>query len=259
MTRQRRAGIQRANALHVACACVCVCVCAQVAESRREASLASYVQDQLEYSKLWRLLEFGDKLDNLLQVCMTASLVGNSSFELLGWLVWRLLVAKWSQATLATRNTIDVSYTNTSTSLNITQHQHILHPTAMNVWLKDVRCAAWVVVASWAGLGDDWRRWVPGGSPHILMCVHTPLPCLAPLPQTHVHTWAPPVPASLPAGRPSCAFLRSAMCTHVSQPRALGSLLVPALKVVPAAAGCCCVVSGCQPTRGVLPEGLLSC
>ena len=40
----------------------------QVAESRREAALSSYVQDQLEYSKFWKLLEFGDKLDKLLQV-----------------------------------------------------------------------------------------------------------------------------------------------------------------------------------------------
>jgi len=41
----------------------------QVAESRRESSLSSYVQDQLEYSKLWKLLEFANKLDALLQVC----------------------------------------------------------------------------------------------------------------------------------------------------------------------------------------------
>lgn len=40
---------------------------AQVIESRREASLSAYVADQLEYSKLWRLLEFGDKLEKLLQ------------------------------------------------------------------------------------------------------------------------------------------------------------------------------------------------
>eukprot|EP00879_Flechtneria_rotunda_P017444 GHRR01018282.1.p1 GENE.GHRR01018282.1~~GHRR01018282.1.p1 ORF type:complete len:957 (+),score=419.42 GHRR01018282.1:262-3132(+) len=40
----------------------------QVAESRREATLSSYVRGQLEYSKLWRLLDLGDKLDKLLQV-----------------------------------------------------------------------------------------------------------------------------------------------------------------------------------------------
>jgi hypothetical protein len=41
---------------------------AQVAETRRESALSSYVQDQLAYSKLWRVLEFGDRLDALLQV-----------------------------------------------------------------------------------------------------------------------------------------------------------------------------------------------
>jgi hypothetical protein len=40
----------------------------QSAEARRDASLRSYVQAQLEYGKLWRLLEFGEKLDKLLQV-----------------------------------------------------------------------------------------------------------------------------------------------------------------------------------------------
>lgn len=40
----------------------------QVAESRRESALSSYVQDQLEYSKLWKLLELGNRLDALLQV-----------------------------------------------------------------------------------------------------------------------------------------------------------------------------------------------
>jgi hypothetical protein len=42
----------------------------QSAEARRDASLRSYVQSQLEYGKLWRLLEFGEKLDKLLQVCV---------------------------------------------------------------------------------------------------------------------------------------------------------------------------------------------
>lgn len=48
-------------------------VVVQVAESRRESALSSYVQDQLEYSKLWRMLEFGNKLDNLLRVSWTTS------------------------------------------------------------------------------------------------------------------------------------------------------------------------------------------
>jgi hypothetical protein len=41
---------------------------AQVAEARREAALSAYVTDQLSYSKFWKLLEFGDKLDGLLKV-----------------------------------------------------------------------------------------------------------------------------------------------------------------------------------------------
>lgn len=40
----------------------------QVAEARREAALSGYVAEQLAYSKLWKLLEFGDKLDGLLKV-----------------------------------------------------------------------------------------------------------------------------------------------------------------------------------------------
>ncbi|WIA41754.1 hypothetical protein OEZ86_009092 [Tetradesmus obliquus] len=40
----------------------------QVAEARREAALSGYVAEQLAYSKLWKLLEFGDKLDALLKV-----------------------------------------------------------------------------------------------------------------------------------------------------------------------------------------------
>jgi hypothetical protein len=40
----------------------------QVAEARREAALSAYVTDQLAYSKFWKLLEFGDKLDGLLKV-----------------------------------------------------------------------------------------------------------------------------------------------------------------------------------------------
>jgi hypothetical protein len=39
-----------------------------MAESRREQSLHAYVQSQLEYGKLWKLLEFADKADKLLQV-----------------------------------------------------------------------------------------------------------------------------------------------------------------------------------------------
>jgi len=38
------------------------------AEARREASLRAYVQSQLEYGKLWKLLEFADKVDKQLQV-----------------------------------------------------------------------------------------------------------------------------------------------------------------------------------------------
>lgn len=45
-----------------------LCPACQVAESRREAALSSYVSDQLQYSKFWKLLEFADKLDKLLQV-----------------------------------------------------------------------------------------------------------------------------------------------------------------------------------------------
>jgi hypothetical protein len=42
--------------------------CVQVAETRRESALSSYVHDQLEYSKLWKVLELANKLDALLQV-----------------------------------------------------------------------------------------------------------------------------------------------------------------------------------------------
>jgi hypothetical protein len=47
--------------------------CVQVAETRRESALSSYVHDQLEYSKLWRVLELANKLDALLQVMMYSS------------------------------------------------------------------------------------------------------------------------------------------------------------------------------------------
>jgi hypothetical protein len=40
----------------------------QVAESRREAALSSYVTEQLQYSKFWKLLEFSEKLEKLLKV-----------------------------------------------------------------------------------------------------------------------------------------------------------------------------------------------
>ncbi|KAF8055038.1 SEC3A [Scenedesmus sp. PABB004] len=40
----------------------------QACESRRKAALAAYVGEQLVASKFWRLLEFGDRLDKLLQV-----------------------------------------------------------------------------------------------------------------------------------------------------------------------------------------------
>lgn len=47
----------------------CCLLLSQVAESRRESALSAYVTDQLQYSKLWKLLEFGDRLDGLLKVC----------------------------------------------------------------------------------------------------------------------------------------------------------------------------------------------
>lgn len=34
----------------------------------QEAAISSYIQSQLEYGKMWRLLEFADKMDRLLQV-----------------------------------------------------------------------------------------------------------------------------------------------------------------------------------------------
>lgn len=45
----------------------------QVAEARHRDALATYVQDQLQYSKLWKLLELGDRLEALLKVCAAAA------------------------------------------------------------------------------------------------------------------------------------------------------------------------------------------
>ncbi len=39
----------------------------------------AYVQAQLEYGKLWRALEFGDKLDKLLQVSSISYMLADVS------------------------------------------------------------------------------------------------------------------------------------------------------------------------------------
>ncbi|KAI8476055.1 MAG: exocyst complex component Sec3-domain-containing protein [Monoraphidium minutum] len=38
------------------------------AEARRDSAVAQYIRDQLEWGKMWKLLEFGEKLEKLLQV-----------------------------------------------------------------------------------------------------------------------------------------------------------------------------------------------
>ncbi|GBF98439.1 hypothetical protein Rsub_11084 [Raphidocelis subcapitata] len=44
----------------------------QQADALREGALAQYIQDQLEYGKMWKLLEFGQRLEKLLQVVTPA-------------------------------------------------------------------------------------------------------------------------------------------------------------------------------------------
>jgi hypothetical protein len=56
---------------------ICLSDHLQVAEARREAGLSAYVMDQLSYSKFWKLLEFGDKLDSLLKVGALISVASN--------------------------------------------------------------------------------------------------------------------------------------------------------------------------------------